>query len=210
MMESHSITVSSPQLAADRLGFFRWGRIAGKVLVTTDGGDWAFLADDEFNDLLAGRIVDGHPRFREFQSKGLLRDGLDLDAMATRVAGRNRHVSRGPHLHILVLTLRCNQTCVYCQASRETADTAGVDMSTETAEQVVDLALQSSSPAITFEFQGGEPLLNFDVLRHVVECARSRAERAGKTPSFSLLRLKSGLVAPRGSSDIVAGIGHVH
>jgi uncharacterized protein len=187
MMEERSITLSQPQLAADRLGFFRWGRIAGKVLVTTDGGDWAFLTDQEFNELLAGRVVDGHPRFQELQSKGVLRDGLDLDAMAEKVARRNQHVSRGPHLHIVILTLRCNQTCAYCQVSRETVDTAGVDMSPETAEQVVDLALQSPSPSITFEFQGGEPLLNFDVLRHVVECARSRAERAGKTLSFSLV-----------------------
>ena len=96
-MDSRSVTLSQPQLALDRLGFFRWGRIAGKVLVTTDGGDWAFLTDAEFNDLLAGRVVDAHPRFQELQSKGFLRDGLDLDAMAKRVARRNHHVSRGPH-----------------------------------------------------------------------------------------------------------------
>ena len=117
-MEPRSIALSPPELAVDGLGFFRWGRLAGKVLVTTDGGDWAFLTDSEFNDLLAGRVADGHPRFQELQSKGFLRDGLDLDAMAQRVARRNHHVGRGPHLHILILTLRCNQTCTYCQASR--------------------------------------------------------------------------------------------
>ncbi len=107
--------------------------------------------------------------------------------MVERVARRNQHVSRGPHLHIVILTLRCNQTCTYCQVSRETADKPGVDMSAETAEKVVELALQSSSPAITFEFQGGEPLLNFDVLRHLVEFARSRGESEGKALSFSLV-----------------------
>ena len=186
-MESRSISVPRVQLAADRLGFFRWGHIAGKVLVTTDGGDWAFLSDAEFKDLLAGQVNEGHPRFTELQGKGVLREGLDLDAMAVRLSRRTRHVSRGPHLHILVLTLRCNQTCAYCQASRETADTSGVDMSVETAERVVELALQSASPSITFEFQGGEPLLNFEVLRHVVEFARSRAEAEGKALSFSLV-----------------------
>ena len=44
-MEQRSITVSPPHLAAERLGFFRWGRIAGKVLVTNDAGEWAFLTD---------------------------------------------------------------------------------------------------------------------------------------------------------------------
>ena len=63
-------------------------------------------------------------------------------------------------------------------------------MSPETAEQVVELALQSTSPSITFELQGqgGEPLLNFDVLRHLVEFAQTRNKRtAGKTLSFRLL-----------------------
>ena len=186
-MDQRSVTLVRPDLAEDRLGFFRWGRIAGKVLVTNDAGDWAFLSEEEFSDLLAGRVADGHARFQELQRKGFLRDGLDLDALAERVARRNRHVSRGPHLHIAILTLRCNQTCMYCQTSRETVEKTDVDMSPETAEKVVDLALQSTSPAITFEFQGGEPLLNFDVLRHFVEFARSRNERAGKTLSFTLV-----------------------
>lgn len=186
-MNRHAVAIPQQELAEDRLGYFRWGRIAGKVLVTTDAGDWTFLAESEFDDLLAGRIVSGHPRFEDLQSKGVLRDGLDLDAFASRLARRTSHVNRGPHLHILILTLRCNQTCAYCQVSRETPDTSGVDMTPETAEKVVELALQSASPSITFEFQGGEPLLNFEVLRHVVDYARTRSERAGKSLSFSLV-----------------------
>jgi His-Xaa-Ser system radical SAM maturase HxsB len=167
-----------PELAGDQLGFFRWGRIAGKVLVTNDAGDWSFLAESELDDLLAGRILDGHARFAEFQRKGFLRDGLDLDALAARIARRNLHVGRGPHVHVVTLTLRGS-------ASEKT----DVNMSQETAEKVVDLALQSTSPTITFELQGqgGEPLLNFEVLRHLVELARSHNQRtAGKTLSFSL------------------------
>src|SRR5262249_33495501 len=60
-------------------------------------------------------------------------------------------------------------------------------MTPDTASKVVDLAFQSSSPSITFEFQGGEPLLNFDVVRHLVESARARKDKAGKTVTFNLL-----------------------
>jgi uncharacterized protein len=184
-VERRSLTVSPPHLAEDHLGFFRWGHFAGKVLVTNDAGDWVFLTEAEFSDLLAGRIADGHPRFQELQRKSFLRDGLDLDALAARVARRNRHVRRGPHVHVVTLTSRGNQTAAI---SPQTVQ-ADVDMSSETAEQVVDLALQSTSPSITFEFQGqgGEPLLSFDVLRHAVDCARARGVKAGKTLSFSLV-----------------------
>jgi len=177
-VERRSLALPRLDIAADELSFFRWGRIAGKTLVTNDAGDWLFLNESEFNDLLAGRIVEGHPLFAELQRKGVLRDGLDLDALADRMAQRNRHVGQGPSLHVVTLT------------ARRSADDADGDMSRETAEQVVDLALQSTSPAITFELrgQGGEPVLNFNVLRHLVELARSRNQQAaGKVLSFRLL-----------------------
>ena len=191
-MEQRSLTLSPPDLAEESLGFFRWGRIAGRVLLTNDAGDWTFLTDAEFHDLLAGRIVDGHPRFAELQGKGLVRDGLDLDALAARVAQRNRHVRRGLHLHVVTLTLRSRPG----DAGAPAVAGSAVDMTRETAEQIVDLALHSMSPAVTFEFQGhgGEPLLNFDVLRHFVEVARSRNQQTnGKTLRFGVLTNCTGM-----------------
>jgi radical SAM protein with 4Fe4S-binding SPASM domain len=157
---------------ADSLGFFRWGSVAGKVLLTTDAGDWAFFSQAEFDDLLAGRVVAGHPRFDESQQKGFVRDGLDVDALVNRVAQRNRHVHRGPYLHVLTLT-----------------GAAGA-MDVATAERIADLALQSTSPALVFELQGhdGEPLQNLEVVRHFVAHAQKRNQRsAGKALSFRLL-----------------------
>lgn len=165
----------APSLAtatADSLGFFRWGTVAGRVLLTTDAGEWAFFSPAEFDDLLAGRVVAGHPRFAEAQQKGFVRDGLDVDALVTRVAQRNRHVHRGPHLHVVTLS---------------GADAA---MDLATAERIVDLALQSSSPALVFELQGhdGEPLRHLEVLRHLVAHAQKRNQRsAGKALSFRVL-----------------------
>jgi len=181
-VEPRSLSVPSPELAADSLGFFRWGRIAGRVLVTTDAGDWAYLSEAEFGDLLAARVTAGHPRFEEFQRMGLVRDGLDLDALATRIAQRNRHVARGPHVHVVTLSRRA--------AAAEASANAGDDLDVATAEAIVDLALQVTAPAITFELQAadGEPLRHFDVLRHLVETAVTRNARAtGKDLRFRLI-----------------------
>lgn len=183
-MEERSVTLSQPEVATDSLGFFRWGRIAGRVLLTNDAGEWAFLSEEEFNDLLEGRIADGHPRFQEFQGKGFVRDGLDLDAFATKVSLRNRHVRRGPHVHVVTLTLRGSE------ANGQAVDPIDADMTTETAERVVHLALEGSSPSMTFELQGqgGEPLLNFEVLRHLVDFAQSHNKQTtGKTLRFLLV-----------------------
>ena len=179
-MEARSLTVPALELAADDLGFFRFGRVAGRVLVTNDAGDWAFLSEAEFADLLAGRVGDGHPRFAELQRKGMLRDGLDVDALAARVAQRNRHVRRGAYVHVVTLTRR---------GPGAPADDA-LDMSAETAELVAEFALQSMSPALTIELQaqGGEPLLNADALRRFVEVAQLRNKRStGKALTVTVL-----------------------
>jgi His-Xaa-Ser system radical SAM maturase HxsB len=178
-VEQRSVALTPPALAQDSLGFFRWGRVGDQLLLTNDAGEWEFLSDVEFGDLLAGRIGAEHPRFAELQRKGFLVEGLDLDALAQRVAQRTRHMRRGAHLHVVTL------------AGRSAGGGSSPDgMSAATAEKIVDLALQTTSPAVAFELQGhgGEPLLNFDVLRRLVEYAVERNKRAaGKTLTFRLL-----------------------
>lgn len=47
-------------------------------------------------------------------------------------------------------------------------------MSEETAERAVDVALQAPNKRLSFEFQGGEPLLNFPVVKRIVLYAEAR------------------------------------
>jgi len=181
-VDQRSAEVSAQQIDADDLGFFRWGRVGGRVLLTNDAGDWAFLSEDELAELFAGKVVEGHARFEEFRGKGFLRDGLDLDAFAARIAQRNRHVRRGAYVHVVTLT----------HAGREGGQTTaqqGGDMSLETAETIAHFALAGLSPAMSFEFQGaaGEPLSNFAALRHFVETAQTENKRTtGKHLTFSV------------------------
>ena len=175
-MTQKGVPLPEREIAADTLGFFRWGDVAGGVLVTNDAGDWAFLSQDEFDDLLAGRVAAEHPRFEEFQKKGLVREGLDLDALAARLAQRNRHIRRGPHLHVVHLI--------------GSATDSDRPMTLETATAIVDFALKGTSPSITFEIQarGGEPLENLATLQHLIEAARERNKRdTGKTLRISLI-----------------------
>lgn len=49
-------------------------------------------------------------------------------------------------------------------------------MSIETARKAVDIALSSNSENLTFEFQGGEPLTNFDVIKFIVTYSEEKCE----------------------------------
>lgn len=73
-------------------------------------------------------------------------------------------------LHIFVVTTLCNMSCIYCQANNG-VECSYLVMDKTMAERAVDIALQSPEQSLTFEFQGGEPLTNFNVIRHIVEYA---------------------------------------
>ncbi len=65
---------------------------------------------------------------------------------------------------LLSLTGTCNLACKYCYANEHAADF----MTVETAIQAVKLAARSGEPFI-LQFSGGEPLLNFPVIKAVID-----------------------------------------
>ena len=97
-------------------------------------------------------------------------------AASMEMFGIKNYLFKSTSLHIFVLTSACNQRCVYCQAQSEKSCAKGF-MSKETAKKAVDIAIQSPTDFLDFEFQGGEPLLNFEVLKYIVEYAKSISDK---------------------------------
>lgn len=156
--------------------------VAGRLLLTNPWGDWAALAPEEL-----ATLREDPNALRDKLPRAFFQDTVDLDEMASRMRNKLAFLKAGPNLHILVVTLRCNQTCVYCHASRAEMDRPGKDMSAATARRAVDLAFASTSPGITLEFQGGEPLANFPVVREVIEYALEKNASVGKRVDFTLV-----------------------
>jgi uncharacterized protein len=165
----------------------RFREVAGDVLLTNPWGDWTFVSKDEFAGLARGELADGSPLHQKLADRNFLRARVDVAKVAERMRHKKRFLDYGPNLHICVVTLRCNETCVYCHASRADMDQTSTDMSPETAEKVVDLMLQSTSPSVTLEFQGGEPLVNFPVMKHVIEYALQKNRAYGKELGFTMV-----------------------
>lgn len=89
---------------------------------------------------------------------------------------------------VLNVTQDCNMRCSYCFAAAGTYGKAAAKMDRETAFKAVDFLLRRSGDGkeVTLTFFGGEPLLNFEVIRATVKYARNEAGRAGKAVDFSL------------------------
>src|SRR5580692_936249 len=103
-----------------------------------------------------------------------------LDVLASKYRTKFDFIHGSTKLHIFVVTLRCDHSCHYCQVSRQTVNKGEFDMPQDVAAAAVNMMLQSPSPHLTLELQGGEPLLAFDTIKYIVSIAKPGAARLGK------------------------------
>ena len=103
-----------------------------------------------------------------------------LDILATKYRTKESFLRGFTKLHLFVVTLRCDHSCLYCQVSRQSEDRAAYDMKPSTARRAVDMMLKTPAHSITMEFQGGEPLLNFPLIQFMVEYSEARNREIGK------------------------------
>lgn len=176
-----------PSPSSELPAFFRFRRVGDRYVITNQEGRWLVLEPDEFRAFAEGNVPEDGELWQRLRAHNFLRDHYDVPRAVEMLRARKHFVHYGPNLHILVVTLRCNETCVYCHASRANMDAVQTDMSPEIAEQCVDMILRTTNPYVTIEFQGGEPLVSFDVIKHVIEYAKDRNRRAGKQLEFTMV-----------------------
>jgi len=102
----------------------------------------------------------------------------------SRQAARAETLSLGPALHIIVPTLQCAHSCRYCQVSRAPAGGDTHSMSTSDLDAACDTIFESASPTLTVEFQGGDPLLRFDLVERAIQRIRRRNGHEGRRLRF--------------------------
>ncbi len=83
----------------------------------------------------------------------------------------------------------CNLRCKYCFADEGTYHTQErAYMSEEVGKKAIDFLIAHSGKRNNLEvdFFGGEPLMNLDVVKAIVEYARSREKESGKSFNFTM------------------------
>jgi len=82
----------------------------------------------------------------------------------------------------------CNMSCAYCFANREKYIGETRLMSLETGKRSIDFLVENSGHRKTLDvdFFGGEPLMNWDVVKGIVGYARSAGRDNGKNFRFTL------------------------
>ena len=144
------------------------------VVVTNAVGEFAFLRRDKLDSLVDHKLPPTDLDYQNLRAKHFLQESGDLasvELLALKTRTKYKNLSSFTNLHLFVVTLRCDHSCQYCQVSRQSEDRAAFDMTQETADKALYIVFRSPNPAIKIEFQGGEPLLNFELIKYVVEKA---------------------------------------
>lgn len=158
-----------------------------RKVVVNEVGEYLFLSNQDFDDFVSHELSQESETYRNLKGKHFLYDEdyrLPLELLATKYRTKKAHLAGFTKLHIFVVSLRCEHSCHYCQVSRVSTDKILYDMSEQTASRALELVFRSPSPEIKIEFQGGEPLLNFERIVQVVEESRERIKHTYKQVEF--------------------------
>lgn len=152
---------------------FRFERFNdNQYLLTNEVGEYVFLSNDDFHAFVNGKLDEHSVLFYDLASKQIATTDKVEDVvqmLATKFRTKKSILRDFTSLHMIVPTLRCNSSCIYCQVARKNMDDHSADMSKKTAKNVVKTIFQSPSPCIKIEFQGGDPSTDFDMVKYIIE-----------------------------------------
>ncbi|MDE4543213.1 His-Xaa-Ser system radical SAM maturase HxsB [Thermoanaerobacterium sp. R66] len=159
------------------------------VIISNMFRDFLLLKKDEFKDFIEGKLQKDSELFNLLKEKRFIHDNSNfnniIDDYAKIYLETKTNLLESTYLHIFVVTLECNLNCLYCQADKGINENLRCMMDIKTAEAAVNIAMQSPRKKLTFEFQGGEPLLNFEVIKFIVDYANKKKE--SKEISFTIV-----------------------
>jgi len=167
------------------INHLRTRKIKDGIFITTDFGSWAYLTEEEYKKLRNNELEE--PMLTSLKEKGIIFQGNNLDKLIETYRKKHAYLFQGPSLHIIIPTQRCNLKCLYCHAMAQPLNKEGYDMSFETAKKTVDFIFQTTSNAVTIEFQGGEPLLRFDLVKYIIKYAKELNKKHKKKLLFSIV-----------------------
>ena len=136
-------------------------------------------------DITASDIEECYAQVVALKDAGKLFAPDTFESMAGHLKAKTSGVVKALCLHI---AHTCNLNCEYCFASQGKYHGERAIMSYEVGKQALDFLIANSGKRRNLEvdFFGGEPLMNFDVVKQLVAYARSVEKEHNKNFRFTL------------------------
>ena len=137
------------------------------------------------DDVTEKDIENCYAQLLEMQKNGQLFTADSFEPMAGTLKARTSGVVKALCLHI---AHTCNLNCSYCFASQGKYHGERALMSYEVGKRALDFLIENSGTRRNLEvdFFGGEPLMNFDVVKQLVAYARIIEKEKNKNFRFTL------------------------
>ena len=130
-------------------------------------------------------IEECYAQVEELKKSGKLFVPDTFSSMAGELKQKTSGVVKALCLHV---AHTCNLNCSYCFASQGKYHGERAVMSFEVGKRALDFLIENSGSRHNLEvdFFGGEPLMNFDVVKQLVAYAREVEKEKGKNVRFTL------------------------
>ncbi|MDD7287906.1 MAG: His-Xaa-Ser system radical SAM maturase HxsB [Succinivibrio sp.] len=158
-----------------------------RVFISNFVGEYVLISNEDFEAFINNQISPKDDLFLDLESKQIItRDNVSdvIKMLATKYRTKKSILNDFTTLHMVVPTLRCNSSCIYCQVARKNFDDHSCEMTKETAKKVIDIIFSSPSPNIKIEFQGGEPTCYFEMVKFLIEEAEYKNAYKRKNLEF--------------------------
>ncbi|QKE39978.1 MAG: His-Xaa-Ser system radical SAM maturase HxsB [Ferrovum myxofaciens] len=188
MSKFQNFEAYQPPLQQYKLLPFKFDRLNDEeYLITNMVGEYHIVLRDVLASIVGRCLPPDHPDYPNLRAKHFIQEDGEIapaELLALKLRTKLARLANFTNLHLFVVTLRCDHSCPYCQVSRQSSDKSAYDMTQETADRALDFVFKSPSPGIKIEFQGGEPLLNFEMVKYVVLRTKERNAHFGKDLQF--------------------------
>ncbi len=136
-------------------------------------------------DISPADIEECYVQVESLKNAGKLFTLDTFEPMADKLKAKTAGVVKALCIHI---AHTCNLNCSYCFASQGKYHGDRAIMSFEVGKRALDFLVENSGSRRNLEvdFFGGEPLMNFEVVKQMVEYARSIEKEKGKNFRFTL------------------------
>lgn len=137
------------------------------------------------NDVTKEDIEECCEQIEQLKQSGKLFTPDAFEPMAGDLKRKSANVVKALCLHV---AHTCNLNCSYCFASQGKYHGDRAIMSFEVGKRALDFLIEHSKGRTNLEvdFFGGEPLMNFNVVKQLVAYARTREKECGKNFRFTL------------------------
>lgn len=140
---------------------------------------------EKYKDISIDEVSECYDNILALKDSGKLFVSDTFEAMAGTLKAKTSGVVKALCLHI---AHTCNLNCSYCFASQGKYHGERALMSFDVGKRALDFLIENSGSRRNLEvdFFGGEPLMNFDVVKELVKYARSIEKEKNKNFRFTL------------------------